>query len=1672
MNLTNLNTIKENININPLHDPVLYRTYTRFKDDGTRENWEDLVNRVYSGLCDLGKLSPQLEKNLLISCGFSEESLENYKHLTRDGSYIKYFIYNKYCLPSGRNLWVLGTDWARKQDNYYGLYNCCGRDVYDFNDIAILFDLLCQGTGTGANVSFIFKEHPNTPFIRTEIFPYFTGEFSDYPGDPNTIITVNNNYVRISIGDSRTGWVHAYRFYMWLSAKDFSKYGDKVYVEIDISNVRKAGLKISGFGGKSNPSRLKDLFKNAAKYLSKILNKKLDSVTASLLINEAGLAVVAGNVRRCLSEDTMVSTNSGEVPIKNIKKGDLVHSFLYTNKVSDVFYQGIQPVFEIRPLNSEYPSLISTANHKHAVLSYTGMGYEWKTTEELTLEDRLIRRIVTKEGFVYNMAVPIASIEPAGDAVTYDIEVEEEHNFYANGYLTHNSANIQISDAEDIPFSKAKDNLWKQVVIENEDGSTTTQWVIDPDRDAMRMANLSRVFYTKPNKSQVEEAVIKQYYSGEGAILYANESIARSNADIITPEIKKDFIKALDEGKGKEFLKKLNPDMSEREIYHRLNRYSTNPCLTAENLVLTSEGVFHISEIVDKTVTVWTGSCWVDTVFTKSNNTYNYLVQLVLNNGSIITATDNHIFLVSRSDKNIIYRSAADLSVGDELASVDLYSVSSSFNTYDVNISDDSLYGMGYNLMHYYKAIFLNKHKLSHYVAGIIDKLSVSDNVVLAKKVLIQPPPVDSYITLEMLQTFLLCLDIPSFIRFNRVSKSYHLVIYQDDISLLSSLPLRRVKGKTSKVVKESKKLYVIKQINIIEDNSRDVYCCNVTDYNLFTLANGVLTHNCGEVIGKDFMCSLSDVHLIKFYNNPQDFEKIKMAFILSAFMNASHLHQDFPEHRFSYSRNLDPITQVTFTGAVDYFVSLFGMRWLEWWHSGRQDSWGNAVSSLEYLNSYSHQFLGLEPFSGLESDVFNRLEQTLLSRFREWASMGIITYTKYFNLKTPNRFTGHQPAGCTDVFQPRVLDQGIYTFQELVSIYGSYSSSSTSDGNKKALSARGIPIIEVVSNKPTDLYKITFKNNRSIFVTPNHKFIVEDLNNSWVNTSDLKKGFNLKNQYGTYTNQDKELYPDYVFYLLGIMSASCVISNSCLSVSLLSQVLTNNSVSIDSFLLSSKLKEASRKFGEPIKYSYREYYSINKIKVVSDIYSFNKEDTDYLMNYLKKYIDKNDLYDLIYKSLSIPLFCRSGNLTSIFAFIAGIIDSCGMYYFDGDTQFIYINFYDSGLKDNKVTPFKDYTYIKPIYVTLLESLGIPVFIDTVYPSIYLNISYLKESFPDRYEILKKYSMKILNSHYYSDQLASLHNYDFFDYGRNCSDSSTLANWDKFTISDVNKYYSIDKIEYYPKHLVEKSKLIFSDTSKSSSTDVVTYDISLAVSDDLSDAWYYLGALLSHNTKSLLTNSSPGIHMPKSAYYIRRITFSANDPVALACRDYGYNITPGQSDTDENGNLLSDPYDPRVKEWLVEIPMKAVWADDLEFYNKANDLDIDVSKFSFAAQWDFYMQNQIYYTTFNTSATLEFTKDEIPEVTRLIFDAISNDRGYISAALLARFEDFQTFPRMPFEPISRERYIKEVDLVYKRRKEISNNKKFKEILDSYDLISTNKVEGLGGISCDSDKCLL
>lgn len=114
-------------------------------------------------------------------------------------------------------------------------------------------------------------------------------------------------------------------------------------------------------------------------------------------------------------------------------------------------------------------------------------------------------------------------------------------------------------------------DLWSQ--------SEDSMWRIDPEKSSLRMANHTQVYHHKPLYNEIEQSIRMQHMSGEGAIQYAPEVLARANADLLSsPELKQDFINSYERGNGKHFLLKIRPQMSEKELNHRLHRYGLNPC--------------------------------------------------------------------------------------------------------------------------------------------------------------------------------------------------------------------------------------------------------------------------------------------------------------------------------------------------------------------------------------------------------------------------------------------------------------------------------------------------------------------------------------------------------------------------------------------------------------------------------------------------------------------------------------------------------------------------------------------------------------------------------------------------------------------------------------------------------------------------------------------------------------------------------------------------------------------------------------------------------------------------------------------------------------------------------------------------------------------------------------
>ncbi|MHC5859985.1 LAGLIDADG family homing endonuclease [Nostoc sp.] len=346
----------------PAANPVFFRTYSRRTKAGLRETWDEVCDRTLQGLVELGKLTPEEAVTL-------DKMQRNLK-----------------AMPSGRWLWVGGTDWITKPKNFSGAYNCTSTNLQDWSAFGLMMDLAMMGCGTGAVLEPQFINQ--LPPILNQLNVTVKGEIGSTPVQQRREYTethIEGNNVTIHVGDSREGWVESYQALLELSTNE--QFSAAVEVLVDISDVRKAGETLNGFGGVANPVKLPGLYQRCASILNKARGRQLNSVESCLLIDQAAVTIVAGNIRRCLPEDALVHTEAGLVPIAKVRVGDRVLTSKGFYPVTNFFVQGEQSLCRIQTQDGFFEC---TADHKVAVFTDVYGNYKMVKAQDLKAGDRLI----------------------------------------------------------------------------------------------------------------------------------------------------------------------------------------------------------------------------------------------------------------------------------------------------------------------------------------------------------------------------------------------------------------------------------------------------------------------------------------------------------------------------------------------------------------------------------------------------------------------------------------------------------------------------------------------------------------------------------------------------------------------------------------------------------------------------------------------------------------------------------------------------------------------------------------------------------------------------------------------------------------------------------------------------------------------------------------------------------------------------------------------------------------------------------------------------------------------------------------------------------------------------------------------------------------------------------
>ncbi|MBC6455837.1 MAG: ribonucleoside-triphosphate reductase, adenosylcobalamin-dependent [Hormoscilla sp. SP5CHS1] len=902
----------------PLGFPVFFRTYSRLTAEGKRESWKDVCDRAIAGLTELGKLTPE-ESDLLYRMQLRLKALS-----------------------SGRWLWIGGTEWIKQPENFPGAYNCSSTNILDWRSFGLLMDLAMMGCGTGAVLEprYINQLPPIRNHLKVKLWGKI-GATSPGMRREETEVKISGNKVIIHVGDSRQGWIASYQSLLELSTEE--RFTDSVEVDIDLSDVRPAGEHLKGFGGVANPVKLPDLYLRCAAILNKAVGRQLNSVECSLLIDEAAVTIVAGNVRR--------------------------------------------------------------------------------------------------------------------------------------------SAGIRQFAFDDQLGGNAKNNLWQQ----DENGN----WRIDPDRDALRMANHTRIFHHKPTLEECIAAVRKQYYSGEGAIMWAGESVARANGDLLqSREQKTDFLLAYSQGKSREWLRERYPNIAPEELEHRLARVGLNPCLSDDTWILTENGAQKIKDLLGKQVGLFVnGELFSTTKEGFYETGVKRLYRLTTKEGYEIRATDNHPFLkiTAQTQKKQYseWTELKDLSVGDRVSIHNHKGIQPWWGdgTFGEGWLLGSLVGDGNFTVcgrpeksvseKYSKQTAVlrywgdNQAQMGDYAAALIKEELGSQLTAIAY-------PCSQYTQVRGVALYKLAKRFGMKQRHKTVTPaveraSYDFYsgflqgffdadgsveggqqrgasvrLYRSDLNVLKAVQRMLLRlGIASKLYqhrpehqellpdgKGGQKLYNCKAAHVLSvsranlkefhaivgfsdpdkkakldallckqrfckesftvrvssiefDGIEPVYDCTVPGVSRFD-ANGFVVHNCGEIVGANFFCNLSEIHLNQI--DPHNYQEQADAFTAGALSVATLLNHKFVEPRYRDSRELDPIVGVSFTGLFDFFVNAFGVDWLHWWKEGRPELHG-----------------------GLE---YKQREIEYLSRWKEIVHRVVWDYCDRHSLKCPNRCTTCQPSG------------------------------------------------------------------------------------------------------------------------------------------------------------------------------------------------------------------------------------------------------------------------------------------------------------------------------------------------------------------------------------------------------------------------------------------------------------------------------------------------------------------------------------------------------------------------------------------------------------------------------------------------------------------------------------
>jgi len=329
---------------NSVGEITFLRTYSRLKEDGTKETWAEVCERVINGMYSLQKDHAKLNRLPWSDAKAAASAKEAYDRL-----------FNLKWTPPGRGLWVMGTPLVNEQRNSAALQNCAFVSTGSMvkTDPAKPFAFLMEASMLGVGVGFDDKGADK--------------DFNIYePQEGDTYV----------IPDTREGWVES-------TASLINSYlkPDTKKPVFDYSQIRPAGTPIKTFGGTAaGHEPLEKLHNHITSMFSGRAGQKLTRRDIADIGNIIGVCVVSGNVRR--SAELLMGRLDDEnfLNLKNyeVNPDRMAYGWMSNNSVEVSVGQDLSPIINGISLNGEPGVIWMDVSRKYGRLADPENNKDWR----------------------------------------------------------------------------------------------------------------------------------------------------------------------------------------------------------------------------------------------------------------------------------------------------------------------------------------------------------------------------------------------------------------------------------------------------------------------------------------------------------------------------------------------------------------------------------------------------------------------------------------------------------------------------------------------------------------------------------------------------------------------------------------------------------------------------------------------------------------------------------------------------------------------------------------------------------------------------------------------------------------------------------------------------------------------------------------------------------------------------------------------------------------------------------------------------------------------------------------------------------------------------------------------------------------------------------------------